>query len=167
MLMSYRGIRPRIGKQVYISPTAVIEGDVEIGDGASIWHGAVLRGDMAPIRLGKNSNIQDNCTVHNDSGKPTIIGDHVTVGHNAVVHGCIVGDLVLIGIGAVVLTGAVIGKGCIIAAGAVVMENAEFPPYQLVTGIPARIKRNLTDDQMRNLGSSAQNYLELSAERMK
>ncbi len=167
MLMSYKGIKPRIGKRVYISPTAVIEGDVEIGDGASVWHGAVLRGDMAPVRLGRNSNIQDNCTVHTDAGKPAIIGENVTVGHNAVVHGCIVEDLALIGIGAVVLTGAVIGEGCIVAAGAVVMENTKFPAHQLVAGIPARIKRPLTDDQMRNLGSSAQNYIELSAERLK
>lgn len=166
MIIKYRGISPQIGNNVYISPTAVIEGDVWIADGASVWHGAVLRGDMAPIRVGRNSNIQDNCTVHVDVHKPAVIGERVTVGHNAVIHGCTIGNLTLIGIGAVVLTGAEVGTGCIIAAGSVVTEDAVIAPYCLAAGVPAMVKRRLGKDQIRELRGSSRIYLGLAADRL-
>jgi len=167
MIITYRGMTPQIAKSVYVSPTAVIEGDVRIAAGASIWHGAVLRADMAPIRVGRNSNIQDNCTVHVDAHKPALIGEHVTVGHNAVIHGCTIGDLALIGIGAVVLTGAEVGTGCVIAAGSVVTENAVIAPYCLAAGVPATVKRCLSEEQKRRIHGSSRVYMALSAHRLK
>jgi carbonic anhydrase/acetyltransferase-like protein (isoleucine patch superfamily) len=166
MIIAYRGITPQIAETAYVSPTAVIEGDVRIADGASIWHGAVLRGDMAPIRVGRNSNIQDNCTVHVDVHRPAVIGEHVTVGHNAVIHGCAIDDLALIGIGAVVLTGARVGTGCVIAAGSVVTENAVIAPYCLAAGVPATVKRRLSEEQKRKTHGPSRVYMELSADRL-
>jgi carbonic anhydrase/acetyltransferase-like protein (isoleucine patch superfamily) len=162
MIIEYNQIVPRIGKNVYIAPTAVVIGDVTIGDGASIWFNAVLRGDMAPIRIGANSNIQDNCTVHTDFGKPATIGEKVTVGHNAVVHGCTIGDGSLIGIGAVVLNDAQVGEQAVVAAGAVVREGTRVGPRQLVAGIPALVKKDLSDLPRDRLERSAEEYLKLS-----
>ncbi len=162
MIIAYEGKQPQIGENVYIAPTAVIIGDVTLGDGASIWYGAVLRGDEAPIRVGKNTNIQDNCTVHTDEGKPVIIGDAVTVGHNAVLHGCTVENSCLIGIGALVLNAAQIRTGSIVAAGCVVRETQVIGPLQLVAGIPARVKRELPADIHGILAGAANNYDRLS-----
>jgi len=162
MIESFRGVRPRIGRNVFIAPTAVIVGDVEIGDGASVWYGAVLRGDSAPIRIGRDANIQDNCTVHVDAGFPALIGDSVVVGHNAVVHGCTIAECCLIGIGAVVLSGARIHRGSIIAAGAVVLGNQELGPLELAAGIPARVRKTLPEDTLRAIRADAEIYLALS-----
>jgi len=161
-IIEYNGIVPEIGSNVFIAPTAVIIGDVTIGDGASIWFNAVLRGDMAPIRIGVNSNIQDNCTVHTDFGKPAIIGDHVTVGHNAVVHGCTIGDGSLVGIGAVVLNDARVGQQTVVAAGSVVKEGSRLGPRQLVAGAPATVKKEMGDQPMERFERSAAQYMELS-----
>jgi len=163
MIIRYNHITPIIGKRVFIAPTAVVIGDVTIGDGASIWFNAVLRGDMAPIRVGANSNIQDNCTVHTDFGLPAIIGENVTVGHNAVVHGCTIGSGSLVGIGAVVLNGAHVAEQTVVAAGAVVKEGARFGPRQLVAGAPAAVKKELADLPMERFERSAAQYLKLSA----
>ena len=143
MILDYKGTRPKIGKDVFIAPTAVIVGDVEIRDGASIWYGTVVRGDRAPITIGKNTNIQDNCTLHTDPGKPVRIGQRVSVGHNAVVHGCTLDRYSLIGIGAVVLNGAWIKEGSIVASGAIVKEGQIVGPFQMVAGIPAVLKKEL------------------------
>jgi len=162
MIEIFKGVRPRIGRNVFIAPSAVVIGDVEIGDGASIWYGAVLRGDLAPIRIGRDTNIQDNCTVHVDAGYPALIGESVVVGHNAVVHGCTIGERCLIGIGAVVLSGARIHRGSIIAAGAVVLGHQEVGPLMLAAGIPARVRKTLPEDTLHAIRADAEVYLALS-----
>ena len=163
MIIEYKGITPRIGANVFIAPTAAVIGDVEIKDNASIWYGAVLRGDTASVTIGRNTNIQDNCTVHTDAGCPAIIGDNVTVGHNAVVHGCIVENNCLIGIGAVILSGAQVKEGSIVAAGSVVIEGQQIDPYHLATGIPAKIKKKLPKNLSGDQPQSVKNYLNLAA----
>ncbi len=129
----------KIGKNVFIAPTASIIGDVTIEDGVSIWDGAVLRGDVSHIKIGKNSNIQDNVVIHVSHGVPTIIGENVTVGHLAMVHGAKIEDNVIIGIHAVILDSAEIGEGSVIGAGAVVTSGTKIPPNSLVLGIPAKV----------------------------
>ena len=163
MIIEYKGIKPRIGVNVFIAPTAAVIGDVEIQDNASIWYGAVLRGDIAPIAIGRNTNIQDNCTVHTEADSPAAIGDNVTIGHNAVIHGCIVENNCLIGIGAVILSGAQVKKGSIVAAGSVVLEGQQIAPYHLATGAPAKIKKKLPKNSPGDLPQSVKNYLNLAA----
>lgn len=163
MILPYKDKKPTIAPGVFIAPTATVIGDVEIAQGASIWFGAVLRGDMAPIRIGANTNIQDNCTIHTDAGKPALIGCHITVGHNAVVHGCTVEDRCLIGINAVVLNGAHIKTGCIIGAGAVIKEGQTAGPFQLLAGIPAAVKKNFGRDIHDFLDAVSGEYLEMAA----
>jgi carbonic anhydrase/acetyltransferase-like protein (isoleucine patch superfamily) len=162
MILSYNGHHPRVGENVFIAPTAVVIGDVDIADGVSIWYGAVLRGDMDPIRIGRNTNIQDNCTVHTDFGHPVNIGACVTIGHNVVVHGCTIEDNCLIGLGALILTNAVIRRGSLVAAGTVVKEGQEVGPDSLVAGVPARVKRALTPNEKNGLERATQIYLDLS-----
>jgi len=162
MIFEIEGKRPKIGNHVFIAPTAVILGNVEIQDGASIWYGAVLRGDMEAIIVGRNTNIQDNCSVHTDYGKPAVLGDRVTVGHNAVIHGCTIEDESLIGIGAVVLTGAVVRTQTVVAAGSLVRENQTVGPGQLVAGAPAAVKRILSPEELHLLNKPVENYLHLS-----
>ena len=145
MILTYEGQTPKIAANVFIAPTAVVIGAVDIQEGASIWYGTVLRGDIAAITVGRNTNIQDNCTVHTDHGQPTVIGAGVTIGHNAVIHGCVIEDDCMISIAAVVLSRAVIRKGSVVAAGAVVKEGQEIGPGQLAAGIPAAAKRLLTE----------------------
>ena len=162
MIIQHQGKNPRIGENVYIAPTAIIIGDVELRDGASVWYGAVLRGDEAPIHVGKNTNIQDNCTVHTDLDKPVVIGDDVTIGHNAIVHGCTVENLCLIGIGAVVLNDARIKTGTVVAAGSVLRERQTVGPNQLVAGSPAVVKRELSPDIREMLQEPVRSYQRLS-----
>ena len=139
---------------------SVILGDVSIGENSTVLFHAVLRGDDDSISVGKCSNIQDNCTVHSDRGYPAVIGDCVTVGHNAVVHGCTVGDGSLIGMGAIVLNGAQIGKECLIGAGSVVLEGTVIPDGCLAVGCPAKVKRSLTEEERRKLYDSSWSYVE-------
>ena len=162
MILPFRGKVPVIGAGVYLAPTAVVIGDVVIGDGSSIWFGAVLRGDMAPIRVGRDANIQDNCTVHVDREYPAVIGDRVSIGHNAVIHGCTVEEECLVGIGALVLTGALIRKGSVVAANAVVRENQQVGPRELVAGTPASVKRTLSEEACARFLRPVENYLRLS-----
>ena len=131
----------KIGKNVYLAPTAVILGEVEIFDGVSIFDSAVLRGDMNFIRIGENTNIQDNATIHTDTGNPALIGKNVSIGHNAIVHGATVDDDVIIGMGSVILNGAHIRTGSVVAAGSVVKEDFESKKNSLLAGVPAEIKR--------------------------
>lgn len=145
MIIEFKGKRPKIGKDVFIAPTAVVIGDVEIGDGSSVWFNTVIRGDSDAIRIGRNTNIQDNCTIHIDEGKPAVIGDYVTVGHNVVVHGCTIEDYCLIGINSTVLNGAHIQRGSIVASNALVMEGKTVGPYHLVAGVPAGLKKELPE----------------------
>ena len=164
MILEYKGLRPKIGINVFIAPTATIIGNVEIKDGASIWYGTVLRGDRAAITVGKNSNIQDNSTVHSDPGKPAIIGDNVTVGHNAVIHACTIEDECIIGINAVVLTNAHVKIGSVVAAGSVVKQNQTVGPYHLMTGIPAAFKKELSKDSVEQHRETAESYSKLALE---
>jgi carbonic anhydrase/acetyltransferase-like protein (isoleucine patch superfamily) len=163
MILPFGDKQPRIGKNVFIAPTAVVIGDVELQDGASVWYGAVLRGDISPITVGRNTNIQDNCTVHTEMSCPTRIGAGVTIGHHAVIHGCVIEDDCLISIGAVLLNGSVIRRGAVIAAGAVVKEGQEIGPAQLAAGIPAEAKRALTDNDRELVRIAARVYSDLAA----
>ena len=162
MILSFQGKTPVIGKNVFIAPTAVIIGDVQIGDDSSIWYGTVLRGDMAPIRIGCQTNIQDNSVVHTDHGHPATIGDRVSVGHRAVVHGCTLEDEALIGIGAIVLNGARVGTGAVVAAGAVVRQGQQISPGVMAAGIPAEIKREIAPADAERFRRPYRNYVPLA-----
>ncbi|MGD9333003.1 MAG: gamma carbonic anhydrase family protein [Desulfobacterales bacterium] len=162
MIVNYRGKRPQIGKNVFIAPTAIVVGDVTIAAGASVWYGAVIRGDLAPIRIGRDTNIQDNCTIHVDAGQPAVIGEAVVVGHNAVIHGCTIDDQSLIGINAVVLNGAHIKSGAIVAAGAVVLENQVIGPLEMAAGQPARIRKQLPEAIRSTIRHDADIYVDLA-----
>jgi len=147
---------------IYLAPSAVIVGDVTIKDGASVWHGAVLRGDFDSIVVGRHSNIQDNAVVHVDRGMPAIIGARVTVGHAAAVHGCTIGDDCLIGMNATVNSGAVIRNGSLVASGAVVRESAEFPSGSVIAGVPAKAIRSVDETLRRRIDLSWPIYRELA-----
>ena len=162
MQITINGKSPDIAENAYIAPTAVVVGDVTIGEKSGVWFNAVVRGDMSPITIGESSNIQDNCTLHTDPGCPLTIGDNVTIGHNAVVHGCTIEDHVLIGMNAVVLNNAVIRSGSIVAAGAVVREGQEVGPCQLVAGMPARVKREVDEQTIALIDLAADHYVELA-----
>ena len=160
-VIAYRGIKPRIHDSVYIAEGARIIGDVEIGDESSIWFNSVVRGDVHSIRIGSRTNIQDNCVLHVTHRKyPLHIGSNVTVGHNAVLHGCTVEDYCLIGMGAIVLDNATIHTRSLVAAGALVQEGFIVPEGSLVAGVPAKIKRPLTQVETEFLKRSAQNYVD-------
>ena len=161
MLRSYKGIRPRVGQRVYVDPSAQVIGDVELGDHASVWMNAVVRGDVHSIRIGAHSNIQDNCVVHVFKAlHPTVLADHVTVGHSVTLHGCTIGSHCLIGMGATILNGARIGDNSIVAAGTLVPEGMEIPAGSLVMGLPGKVRRPLTDEERASIRVYAQNYFE-------
>ena len=163
MIIPFQGKTPVIGKNVFIAPTAVVIGDVVIGDESSIWYGTVLRGDMAPIRIGSQTNLQDHCIVHTDYGHPATVGSRVSVGHRAVVHGCTVADEALVGIGAIVLNGAVVGRGAVVAAGAVVREGQAVAEAVLAAGIPAQVKGRIPAEMAERFKQAYQHYLSLAA----
>lgn len=154
------GKAPRLGESAWVADSAHVIGDVELAPGASVWFGAVIRGDTETIRVGRNSNIQDQSVLHADIGKPLTIGDNVTVGHQVMLHGCTIGDNSLVGIQAVVLNGAKIGRNCIVGAGSVVTEGKEFPDNSLIIGAPAKVVRTLDDAAARKLTESAEHYVE-------
>ncbi|MEV0412454.1 gamma carbonic anhydrase family protein [Streptomyces sp. NPDC050448] len=156
------GKNPRIDHTAFTAPTSVVVGDVTMAPGASIWYSAVLRADCGPISLGADSNVQDNCTVHVDPGFPVSIGERVSIGHNAVVHGCTVEDDCLIGMGATVLNGAVIGAGSLVAAQALVPQGMVVPPGSLVAGVPAKVRRELTDEEREGIKVNALMYADLA-----
>jgi carbonic anhydrase/acetyltransferase-like protein (isoleucine patch superfamily) len=161
MIRSYQGKLPRIAAGCYIDSSAQILGDVEIGERSSVWMNAVLRGDVHSIRMGSCSNVQDCTVLHGQRNLYSVtVGDWVTIGHNATVHGCVVEDECLIGIGARVLNNARIGKGSIIAAGAVVPEQTVVPPGTLWAGVPAKMRREVTDQDRKLILEYAQNYLD-------
>lgn len=163
MLDSFLGRSPRLGDTVYVSDTAAVVGDVLLGDGASIWFGASLRGDVHWIEVGAGSNVQDNATVHVSRGThPCRIGAGVTVGHNAVVHGCTIEEDVLIGMGAVVLDGAVVGAGSIVGASALVTGGTLIPPRSLVLGAPGRVVRPLREDEVETNRANARHYVRMA-----
>lgn len=154
------GLKPTIGDNVFIAPSADIIGDVRIGNRASVWYQAVIRGDVMPITIGDETNIQDGSVLHGTYNKAELkIGHRVTVGHKVVLHGCEIGDLCLIGMGAIIMDNAKIPPRCIVGAGALVTENSEFEEGQLIIGSPAKAKRPLTEKELAFLDKSADNYL--------
>lgn len=155
---------PRIAPTAWVADSAQLIGRVALGEGASVWYGAVLRGDNEWITLGARSNVQEGSVLHTDMGFPLTLGEDVTVGHQAMLHGCTVGDGSLIGIQAVVLNGAKIGRGCLVGAGAVVTEGKEFPDGSLILGAPAKVVRELPPEQLARLKQSAASYVK-NAER--
>lgn len=156
------GKEPDIGPDVFTAPTSVVVGEVTLGAGAGVWYHAVLRADCGPIVIGARSNIQDNCTVHVDPGFPVTVGERVSVGHNAVLHGCTVEDDVLVGMGATLLNGAHIGAGSLIAAQALVPQGMRVPPGSLVAGVPAKVRRELTEEEREHIKLNAEVYVGLA-----
>lgn len=174
MILPYQSYQPKVGRGGWTAPTAILIGDVELGEDASLWFGTVVRGDVHRIRIGARTNIQDNCVVHitqhegrerrDEDGHPTLIGAEVTVGHRVILHGCTVGDLCLIGMGAVLLDGAVIGPESIVAAGSVVAPGKAFPPRSLILGSPAKVVREVSEEQIQGMRQSWQHYTALKDE---
>jgi gamma-carbonic anhydrase len=159
-ILSYRGKRPRVHESVFAADGARVIGDVEIGEGSSLWFNAVVRGDVHWVKLGKRTNIQDNATIHvTHDTCPTTVGDEVTVGHAAVIHGCTVGNRVLVGMGAMLMDRCVIGDECVVGARALVTEDFKAPPGSLIVGMPAVVKRALTPEERRKGAEGAANYL--------
>jgi len=163
MLYDYLGHTPQIDKDCYVAPTADVIGRVKAGKGSSIWFHTVIRADIGYVEIGENCSIQDLCVLHVTEASPIIIGNNVTVGHSAVLHGCTIGDNSLIGMGATILDNAKIGRNCIIAAGAVILENSEIPDNSLVAGLPGKVKRTVTDDDAEHLKQHALAYSRLAA----
>jgi len=160
----FRGISPRLHASVLVMEGGRVIGDVEIGEGSSIWPGAVVRGDVFHVRIGARTNLQDGVVVHVTTDRhATLIGDDVTVGHRAVLHGCTVKERCLIGIGAIILDGAVVGPDAMVGAGALVTPGAVVPPGTLALGAPARVQRQLTEEERTGLRESAAHYVELAA----
>lgn len=161
IIRAFDGKKPRIGDRVFIAQNAALIGDVEIGNDCSIWYGTTIRGDVNMIHIGSRTNVQDNCTIHVTHQQwPTVIAEEVTIGHGAIVHGCTVRRGALIGMGSRVLDGAVIGESALVGAGALVPEGMKVPPRTLVVGVPARVRRPLTDDELARLDQSWRNYVE-------
>lgn len=152
-------LTPRIAASAWVADSAEVIGDVELADDASVWFGAVLRGDNEPLRIGKGSNVQDGGLLHADPGFPLTLGENVSVGHGAMLHGCSVGDGSLIGVHAVVLNGAKIGRNCLVGAGALVTEGKEFPDGSMIIGVPARVARELSPEQRAGLLRTARHYV--------
>jgi carbonic anhydrase/acetyltransferase-like protein (isoleucine patch superfamily) len=168
MVKPYKGVEPKIGERVFIAENATVIGDVEIGDDSSIWFGAILRGDVNYIRVGKCTSIQDGTVVHvTRKTHPTIIGNYVTVGHAVKLHGCTIEDNCLIGIGAIILDGALIRENSIVAAGTLVPPNKEFPPGCLIMGFPATVRRELTEEEIKGLKEHALRYVGYKDEYLK
>ncbi|QKW10590.1 gamma carbonic anhydrase family protein [Streptomyces sp. NA04227] len=158
------GREPQVHESAFTAPTSVVIGEVTLHEGASAWYHAVLRGDGGPIVIGAGSNIQDNCTVHADPGFPVTVGERVTVGHNAVLHGCTVGDDCLVGMGSTVLNGAAIGAGSLVAAHALVPQGMRIPPGSLVAGVPAKVRRPLTDEERELVKANGEVYVDLAGQ---
>lgn len=163
MILSFKGIQPTIDSSVYIAPGAVIVGDVVIGPESSIWFGTIVRADVNYIRLGAQTNIQDQCVLHVTGGTyPLHIGNRITVGHRAIIHGCTVEDGCLIGMGAVLLDGCHVGNEAIVAAGSVVAEGSQIPPRTLAMGAPAEPRREVTEKELERARHSSSHYIELA-----
>lgn len=162
MIKSFCGIEPSIDNDVYISETVDIVGKVRIRSGSNIWFGTRIRGDINHIEIGNNTNIQENSVIHVDVDSPVIIGNNVTIAHGVIIHGCKVSDNVLVGMGSIILNNAVIGKNTIIGAGSLVTQGKEFPEGVLIFGNPAKVIRELTEQEKLSITKSAETYVELS-----
>lgn len=155
-----KNIAPRIGRDVFVADSAAVIGEVELGDDASVWFGAVLRGDYRPIRIGPRTNVQDNAVLHITQARgPTIVGTDVTIGHSAVVHACTIGDRCLIGIGSIILDGAIIGEESFIGAGTLVTPDTVIPPHSFVIGRPGKVVRAIGDEEIIRIRESAAHYV--------
>jgi carbonic anhydrase/acetyltransferase-like protein (isoleucine patch superfamily) len=161
IIKSFNGKLPKIHESVYISENVSIIGDVEIGENSSVWFGAVIRGDVCNVKIGNNSNIQENAVIHVNYNMPSIIGDFVTVGHSAIIHGATIGDFVIVGMGAIILDGAKVGRDVIIAAGSLVPPRMKIPDGVMVMGVPAKIVRTLRDEEIEHIKKNALDYVEL------
>jgi carbonic anhydrase/acetyltransferase-like protein (isoleucine patch superfamily) len=161
MVRTYKGLVPTVAPSAYVDASAQVIGDVHIGQESSVWMNAVVRGDVNHIRIGARTNIQDGVVVHvmRDPSHPTILGDDITVGHGAIVHGCTIGNACLIGMGAILLNGVQVGEGSIVAAGTLLPEGAVVPPRSLVMGSPGKVRRSITDEEFEFILQSAQNYV--------
>ena len=153
------GVAPTIGKDAYIADSAQVMGDVVLGEGVSVWFGAIARGDSERITIGRGSNVQDGAVLHADAGKPLVIGENVSVGHMVMLHGCTVGDGSLIGIGAIVLNDVKIGKNCIVGANSLVTEGKEFPDGSMIMGSPAKLMRQLAPEQIAGINGIGAHYV--------
>jgi carbonic anhydrase/acetyltransferase-like protein (isoleucine patch superfamily) len=158
-LQTFDGLHPEIDASAFLAEGTFLIGDVKIEQNASIWYNAVLRGDNEPIRIGQGSNIQDGAVLHTDPGCPCLVASHVTVGHNAILHGCIVEDGATIGMGATVLNKAQVGKESLVAANALVLEGMVIPPRTLVAGVPAKVRRELTDEEVETFRKNTTGYV--------
>ena len=163
LILPFDGYSPSIDASAWVAPNATLIGRARIGAHSSVYYGAVVRADMDSITIGAGSNLQDNVSVHCDTDVPTIVGDRVSVGHSAVLHGCTVEDDCLIGMSATLLNGSVIGRGSLVAAGAVVLEGTVIPPGSLVAGVPGKVRRAITDDELEHIRQNAEHYLTLTA----
>lgn len=163
MRIEVGGIAPEIDDSAWIAPTATVIGRARLGAEVSIWYGAVVRADVEDITLGARTNIQDGCVLHADPGFPLIVGSGVSVGHNAILHGCVIGDDVLVGMGATVLNGAVIGAGSLIAANALIPEGAQIPPGSLVAGVPGKVRRELSEADIDRIRLNSAVYVHSTA----
>ena len=159
MIRPYQGQWPKLGERVYVDASAQVIGAVTLGAHASVWMNAVMRGDVNAIQVGDGSNVQDNCVLHCTAEHPTTLADHVTVGHSVTLHGCRVGSYCLIGIGAIVLNGAEIGDESVVAAGTLVPEGMKVPPRSLVMGLPAKVRREVTEVERQELRNLAESYV--------
>ena len=166
-LIKYKGKTPQVVERVFLAEGACLVGEVSIGDDSSVFYNAVIRADLAEIKIGKRTNIQDNVCIHVSTGVGVNIGDEVTVGHGAVLHGCTIEDNVLIGMGAILMDGAHIKKNCIVGAGALVTHGKEFPEGSLVMGAPAHVVRTLTTDELKNVKIGVEHYLDAKDELLK
>ncbi|GGQ48275.1 gamma carbonic anhydrase family protein [Couchioplanes azureus] len=162
MRIAYDGHTPWVAPTAWTAPTATLVGRVRIGEHSSLWYGAVVRADGERITIGERSNVQDGCVLHADPGFPLAVGSRVSVGHNATLHGCTIGDDVLIGMGATVLNGARIGDGVLVAAGALVGQGAEIPGGVLVAGVPGKVRRELTPAEVAQISANAATYVDLA-----
>ena len=167
MIRTFQGVKPTIPKSCYIEETAVVIGDVVMGEHCSVWFNAVIRGDVNYIRIGERTNVQDLCMLHvaHDT-HPLIIGNNVTIGHHVVLHGCTIHDRVLVGMGAIIMDGAVIGEDSVVGAGALVVEGTIVPPKSLILGSPAKVKRSVTENELAWIQESAENYVKYARQYM-
>jgi len=157
-VLAFNGVTPSLAPGVFVAPGAMVIGDVTIGEGSSVWYNAVLRGDIAPIRIGKGSNVQDGAVLHVDEGVPCVLGDGVVIGHGAVVHSATVGNGAMVAMNATLLSHAKIGDECIVGANALVAEGKEFPARSLIVGIPGKVLRDVTDEQAEAIRENARRY---------
>lgn len=163
MIEPFQGTHPVIGPDVFVAPSAEVIGDVELARGASVWHGAIVRGDVGRIRIGAFTNIQDLSVCHVTTGGPAcVVGERVTVGHRAILHSCTIEDGCLIGMGAILLDGVKVGRGSIVAAGSVLLQGLEVPPYSLVAGVPGAVKKSLDREAGERLAHNAEEYHKLA-----